>query len=100
MSPSLESGRPHRRTSKHRYSRGWWGAVARGCGGLARLHALIGERLDEQRLEQEAGEADVVVGSRPIVGCVQALVAAGHSVFAVTRRRSRFWERWVCRGQD
>jgi transposase len=55
-----------------------------GVAGVARLHALVAEHLDEQRLEQDAGEAEVVVGIETDRGVwVQALVAAGYRVFAV-----------------
>jgi transposase len=50
-----------------------------GVAGIARLHAMIGEQLG-----QDAEDTEVVVGIETDRGpWVQALIAAGHTVFAV-----------------
>jgi transposase len=66
-----------------------------GVAGVARLHVLIGEHLDEQRLAVDGGEADVVVGIETERGpWVQALLAAGYRVLAVNPLSvARFRER-------
>ena len=66
-----------------------------GVAGVARLHALIAEHLDEGRLDQDGGEAQVVVGIETERGpWVQALLAAGYRVFAVNPLSvARFRER-------
>jgi hypothetical protein len=65
-------------------------AIAEGVEGLAALHALIAEHLDE------AAEPDqVVVGVESDRGpWVQALIAAGYTVYAINPRRvARYRER-------
>ena len=66
-----------------------------GVAGMARLHGLIAEHLDEARLDQDGGEAQVVVGIETERGpWVQALLAAGYRVFAVNPLSvARFRER-------
>jgi transposase len=53
--------------------------LAEGIAGIARLHAMIGEHVDE-----DAGPAEVVVGIETDRGpWVQALVAAGYLVYPI-----------------
>jgi transposase len=61
-----------------------------GVAGVARLHALIGEHLDE-----DAVPGQVVVGIETDRGpWVQALVAAGYTVYAINPRQvARYRER-------
>ncbi|MFD1719901.1 IS110 family transposase [Georgenia deserti] len=61
-----------------------------GVAGVARLHALIGEHLDE-----DAEPDEVVVGIETDRGpWVQALVAAGYTVYAINPRQvARYRER-------
>jgi hypothetical protein len=58
-----------------------------GMAGMARLHALIGEHLDEDALDPETGmlaPGRVVVGIETDRGpWVAALIAAGYQVFAI-----------------
>jgi transposase len=66
-----------------------------GVAGVARLHALIAEQLDEGRFGRDDGDAQVVVGIETGRGpWVQALLAAGYAVFAVNPLSvARFRER-------
>ena len=53
--------------------------LSEGVVGMARLHAMIGEQLGE-----DTDEAQVVVGIETDRGpWVQALIAAGYTVFAI-----------------
>src|SRR5215207_10916606 len=63
-----------------------------GVAGIARLHAMIGQRLGEQ-VDDEAGQ--VQVGIETDRGpWVQALIAAGYTVFAVNPlQAARYRER-------
>jgi hypothetical protein len=57
--------------------------LAEGVAGMARLHAMVGEQLGDH-----AEGVEVLVGIETDRGpWVQALVAAGHTVFAVNRCR-------------
>jgi transposase len=64
-----------------------------GVAGIARLHALIGERLGEDADEDDAGQ--VAAGIETDRGpWVAALVAAGYTVFAINPlQASRYRER-------
>jgi transposase len=64
-----------------------------GVAGIARLHAMIGEQLGEDADEDDAGQ--VAVGIETDRGpWVQALVAAGYTVFAINPlQASRYRER-------
>jgi transposase len=71
------------------------GRLPEGAAGMARLHAMIGERLGEG-----GGEAEVAVGIETDRGrWVAALVAAGYTVFGVNPlQASRFRERLAVSG--
>jgi transposase len=64
-----------------------------GVAGIARLHAMIGEQLGEDADEDDAGQ--VAVGIETDRGpWVQALIAAGYTVFAINPlQASRYRER-------
>ena len=64
-----------------------------GVAGIARLHAMIGEQLGEDADEEDAGQ--VAVGIETDRGpWVQALIAAGYTVYAVNPlQASRYRER-------
>jgi transposase len=64
-----------------------------GVAGIARLHAMIGEQLGEDADEGDAGQ--VAVGIETDRGpWVQALIAAGYTVFAINPlQASRYRER-------
>jgi transposase len=64
-----------------------------GVAGVARLHAMIGEQLGEDADEDDAGQ--VAVGIETDRGpWVQALIAAGYTVFAINPlQASRYRER-------
>ena len=61
-----------------------------GVAGMARLHEMIGQQLDE-----DAGDAEVVIGIETNRGpWVLALAAAGHTVYGVNPlQASRYRER-------
>jgi hypothetical protein len=63
--------------------------LAEGIAGVARLHAMIGEHVDE-----DAGPVEVVVGIETDRGpWVRALVASGHLVYPINRLQvARFRE--------
>jgi transposase len=65
-----------------------------GVAGVGRLHALIGEHLDEDTEPEQVAE-QVVVGIETDRGpWVQALIAAGYTVYAVNPRQvARYRER-------
>ena len=64
-----------------------------GVAGIARLHAMIGEQLGEDAEDEDAGQ--VTVGIETDRGpWVQALIAAGYTVFAINPlQASRYRER-------
>jgi transposase len=64
-----------------------------GVAGIARLHAMIGEQLGDDADEDDAGQ--VAVGIETDRGpWVQALIAAGYTVFAINPlQASRYRER-------
>jgi transposase len=64
-----------------------------GVAGIARLHAMIGEQLGDDADEEDAGQ--VAVGIETDRGpWVQALIAAGYTVFAINPlQASRYRER-------
>jgi transposase len=64
-----------------------------GVAGIARLHAMIGEQLGEDADEDDAGQ--VAVGIETDRGpWVQALIAAGYTVFAINPlQAARYRER-------
>jgi transposase len=66
-----------------------------GAAGMARLHAVIGERLGE-----DDDKAQVLIGIETDRGpWVQALIAAGYTVFAVNPlQASRYRERLAVSG--
>jgi transposase len=69
-----------------------------GVAGIARLHAMIGEQLREDADEDDAGQ--VAVGIETDRGpWVQALIAAGYTVYAVNPlQASRYRERHAVSG--
>jgi transposase len=69
-----------------------------GVAGIARLHAMIGEQLGEDADEEDAGQ--VAVGIETDRGpWVQALIAAGYTVYAVNPlQASRYRERHAVSG--
>jgi transposase len=69
------------------------GRLPEGVAGIARLHAMIGEQLGEDADEEDAGQ--VAVGIETDRGpWVQALIAAGYTVFAINPlQASRYRER-------
>ena len=74
------------------------GRLPEGVAGIARLHAMIGEQLGEDADEDDAGQ--VAVGIETDRGpWVQALVAAGYTVYAVNPlQASRYRERHAVSG--
>ena len=74
------------------------GRLPEGVAGIARLHAMIGEQLGEDADDDDAGQ--VAVGIETDRGpWVQALVAAGYTVYAVNPlQASRYRERHAVSG--
>jgi transposase len=69
-----------------------------GVAGMARLHAMVAEQFGDDRADEDAVE--VVVGIETDRGAwVQALIAAGYTVFGVNPlQASRYRERLVVSG--
>jgi len=74
------------------------GRLPEGVAGIARLHAMIGEQLGEDADDDDAGQ--VAVGIETDRGpWVQALIAAGYTVYAVNPlQASRYRERHAVSG--
>ena len=76
-----------------------------GMAGMARLHELLAEHLDEEAIDAENGmlaEGEVIVGIETDRGpWVTALVAAGYQVFAINpMSAARYRERHSTSGRN